>query len=92
MPPDLSRSHAKDSELLVLPQRCCCACRWVSALFAVPSRSVSLEKARSKQHEPMPYYSVPTTVLAKTSSLRKWARTAIDIAHAPGAKRTTKKK
>ncbi len=40
----------------------------------------------------MPYYSVPTTVLAKTSSLRKWARTAIDIAHAPGAKRTTKKK
>ncbi len=50
------------------------------------------KKARSKQHKPMPYYSVPSTVLARTSSLHKWARTAIDVAHAPGAKKTTKKK
>ena len=50
------------------------------------------KKARSKQHKPMPYYSVPSTVLARTSSLHKWARTAIDVAHAPGAKKTTKRK
>ena len=49
------------------------------------------KKARSKQHEPMPYYSVPSTVLAKNSSLHKWARAAIDVAHAPGARKTAKK-
>ena len=51
------------------------------------------KKARSKQHKPMPYYAVPSAVLAKTSSLHGWARTAIDVAaHAPRAKKTTKKK
>lgn len=50
------------------------------------------KKARSKQHKPMPYYSVPSTVLAKASSLHTWARAAIDVAHAPAAKKTTKKK
>jgi DNA transformation protein len=50
------------------------------------------KKARSKQQKPMPYYSVPSTVLARTSSLHKWARTAIGVAHAPGAKKITKKK
>lgn len=52
----------------------------------------TFKKARSKQHKPMPYYSVPSTVLAERSDLHKWARAAIGVAHAAGAKKKTTKK
>ena len=50
------------------------------------------EKAGAKQHKPMPYYSVPATVVAKKPSLQKWARQAIEVAHASKAAKSTKKK
>jgi DNA transformation protein len=50
------------------------------------------EKAGSKQHEPMPYYAVPATVVSKKPSLQKWARQSIEVAHAAKASKSTKKK
>ena len=50
------------------------------------------KKARAKQHRPMPYYSVPSTVLAKRASLHKWAREAIQVADASKSPKTAKKK
>ncbi len=39
------------------------------------------KKAKSTQHKPMPYYSVPPNVYKDTRKLSKWAREAITIAH-----------
>ena len=50
------------------------------------------KKARSRQHRPMPYYAVPSAVMAKQASLQKWAREAIGVAHAGKSSKTTKKK
>jgi len=40
------------------------------------------EKAKSTQHKPMPYYSVPPNVYKNTNKLLKWASEAITIDHA----------
>lgn len=57
------------------------------------SNLATYEKAGSRQHRPMPYYSVPPSVLTRKASLQKWARQAIVVAHAAKAsKKTTKKK
>ncbi len=50
------------------------------------------KKARAKQHRPMPYYSVPSTVVAKIASLHQWAREAIQVAHATKSPKSSKKK
>ncbi|MDP2949464.1 MAG: TfoX/Sxy family protein [Chloroflexota bacterium] len=48
------------------------------------------EQAGSRQHRPMPYYSVPPEVMQDGTKLHEWARTAIDTAHAMPKKKAGK--
>jgi len=40
------------------------------------------EAAGAEKHGRMPYFQVPSVVLANSEALREWAQEAIDIAHA----------
>lgn len=46
------------------------------------SNLAQFEAAKSEKHSRMPYYAVPVDVLEDVDSLREWATTSIEIAHA----------
>ena len=71
------------------------------AMFAIISKSTlffkvddttvaDYRKAGSRQHEPMPYYAVPSSVLSKNSALHKWARAAMNVARSSSQKKAKK--
>ena len=46
------------------------------------SNRAPFQKARAPQHGKMPYFRVPKNVLGDDSRLLKWARSAVEVAHA----------
>ena len=46
------------------------------------SNRAAYEEAGSERHKPMPYYSVPETVMADTRKLKAWGKESIAVAHA----------
>ena len=49
------------------------------------------KSAGSKQHKPMPYFSVPPLVAGDRVQLRKWAQEALGVAHGLSKKPKRKK-
>ena len=46
------------------------------------SNRARFEQARAPQHGKMPYFRIPATALAETSTLLDWAKSALEVAHA----------